>query len=141
MSMLLYIAEVLGKIKPGITKNGKSRIVSHDKGNTKPVVYHLYVAVEGYEEHIKNCESYLNRQLFPYLENPQSSHKPSEYVDPKHTHIDAEYVKKIVEERIKNHPLHIKRVKEVFLPITRHNMKTVLDGIRNFPDKYLEDVA
>ena len=47
----------------------------------------------------------------------------------------------IVEDRIKTHPLRIKRVKKAFLPITRYNIKTVMDGIKNFPDKYLEDVS
>ena len=140
MSMMLYIAEVYGKIKPGITKKAKSRIISYDKGNNNPTIHNLYVAVDGYDEHVKNCENYLNRQLFPFLENPQGNHKPSEYVDPKHTHVDVKYVCDIVEDRIKSHPLHIQRVKAVFLPITRYNMKTVIDGIKNFPDKYLEDV-
>ena len=86
-------------------------------------------------------ESYLMRELFSFLENPQGNHKPSEYVDPKYTHITADYVRLIVEDRIKCHPLKMKRVKQVFLPITRYNMKTIVDGIKNFPDKYLEDIS
>lgn len=141
MSMFLYIAKVYGKVKPGISKNPSARLLSYDKGNMNPGVHHLYVSIDGYDEHVRNCESYTMRQLFPYLENPQGNHKPSEYVDPKFTQITPDYVRDLVEDRIKCHPLKMKRVKNVFLPITRYNMKTVIDGIKNFPDKYLEDVA
>lgn len=141
MNTMLYVAEVYGKIKPGITKSAKSRIISYDKGNNNPVIHLLYVADEGYDDHVKNCENHLNRQLFPYLENPNGNHKPSEYVNPKFSQVDANYVGSIIESRIKCHPLRIKRVKDVFLPITRYNMKTVVDGIKNFPNKYLEAVA
>lgn len=138
--MTLYIAEAYGKIKPGISASLKSRITSYTKGNNDAKIHYLYVAVDGYDEHVKNCENYLNRQLFPFLENPNGSHKPSEYVDPKHTHITADYVRDIVEDRIKNHPLHIKRVKQTFLPIDRYNIKTLAESIKHFPDKYLEDI-
>lgn len=138
MSKFLYIAEVYGKLKPGISKKVSSRIKTYDKGNQNPSIKALYVAVDGYEEHVKNCENYLNRELFPYLENPQGNRKPSEYVDPKHKHITADYIKKLVEERITNHPLKVLRLKESFLPITRFNAKTIEDGIRHFPNKYLE---
>lgn len=140
MSLGLYIAEVYGKVKPGITNNAKTRITSYTKGNNEANMRHFYFAVEGYDEHVKNCENHLNRQLFPFLENPNGSHKPSEYVDPKYTHIDFEYTKNIVEDRIKSHPLKIKRLKQKFLPITRYNVKSVMEGIKNFPDKYLEDI-
>lgn len=140
MTIGLYIAEVYGKVKPGITSNPKSRITSYTKGNNEAYMHHYYHAVEGYDEHVKNCESYLNRQLFPFLENPHGSHKPSEYVDPIHTEITFEYVKNIVEDRIRSHPLKIKRLKQKFLPITRYNIKSLMEGINNFPDKYLEDI-
>jgi len=139
--MMLYIAEAYGKVKPGITKSAKNRIISYDKGNNNPAIYHMYVAINGYDEHVRNCENYVMRQLFPFLENPQSNRKPSEYVDPKHTQITTEYVRDIVEDRIISHPLKVKRVKKVFLPITRYNIKTIVDGIKNFPDKYLEDIT
>lgn len=138
--MNLYIAIVHGKVKPGKSKVLKSRIVGHDKGNTKPVVHYLYVAEDGYEEHINNLESYIKRQLFPYLENPNGHHTPSEYVDPKFTQIDVEFVRKIAEERIKSHPLRIRKLKSTFLPITRHNAKAISDGIKNFPNKYLDTI-
>jgi hypothetical protein len=138
--MMLYIAEVYGKIKPGISKNPKSRILSYDRGNNNPMIHYLYVADEGYDEHIKNCENHLTHQLLEYFENPNGSHKPSEYIDPVHTHVTAKYVSKIVSKRIKSHPLKIKRVKDVFLPIDRYNVATLLTGIKNFPNKYLEDV-
>lgn len=141
MSMMLYIAEVYGKIKPGITKKAKSRIISYDKGNNNPIIHYLYVAMDGYDGHGNNCESYVMRELFPYLENPQGNRKPSEYVDPKYDQITPDYVRDLVEDRIKCHPLKMRRVKKVFLPITRYNMKTVVDGIKNFPDKYLEDIT
>lgn len=140
MTIGLYIAEVYGKVKPGITSNPKSRITSYTKGNNEAYMHHYYHAVEGYDEHVKNCESYLNRQLFPFLENPHGSHKPSEYVDPIHTEVTFEYVKNIVEDRIRSHPLKIKRLKQKFLPITRYNIKSLMEGINNFPDKYLEDI-
>lgn len=139
--MNLYIATVHGKVKPGKSKSLKARLVGHDKGNTKPVVHYLYVAEEGYEEHINNLESHIKRQLFPFLENPNGHHTPSEYVDPKFTQIDIEYVRKIAEDRIKSHPLRIHRLKSEFLPINRYNAKTIADGIKNFPHKYLEVVA
>ena len=140
MTIGLYIAEVYGKVKPGITSNPKSRITSYTKGNNEAYMHHYYHAVEGYDEHVKNCESYLNRQLFPFLENPHGSHKPSEYVDPIHTEVTFEYVKDIVEDRIRSHPLKIKRLKQKFLPITRYNIKSLMEGINNFPDKYLVDI-
>lgn len=138
--MNFYIAKVHGKVKPGISKSIKNRMVSHDKGNTKPEILYMYVATEGYEEHINNLESHVLQKLFPYLENPQGNRKPSEYVDAKFTKITPEYVQKIAEERIKAHPLKVRKVKDAFLPITRYNAKTIAEGIKNFPDKYLEDV-
>lgn len=140
MTMGLYVAEVYGKVKPGITSNTKTRITSYTRGNNEAAMHYYYQAVEGYNEHVKNCENYLNRQLFPFLENPNGGHKPSEYVDPKYTNIDFKYVSDIIEDRIKTHPLRIKRLKQKFLPITRYNVKSIMEGIKNFPDKYLENV-
>lgn len=140
MTAGLYIAEVYGKIKPGITSNITTRVKSYSKGNNEVNIHAYYQAVDGYDEHVKNCESNINHQLFPFLENPHKSHKASEYIDPKHTHVGVGYVSKLIEDRIKNHPLKIKRLKQQFLPITRYNAKTIMEGIKNFPDKYLEDV-
>lgn len=140
MTLGLYVAEVYGKVKPGITSNPKSRITSYTKGNNEAYMHYYYQAVEGYDEHIKNCENHLNRELFPFLENPHGNHKASEYVDPKHSHVDFDYVRNIIEDRIKSHPLKIKKLKQKFLPITRYNVKSVMEGIKNFPDKYLEDI-
>jgi len=141
MTKYFYIAEVYGKLKPGITSSITSRIKSYDKGNNNPSFHALYIAMSGHDEHVVNCERYVNRELFPYLENPQGNRKPSEYVDPKHTHITVGSIKGIAEDRIKSHPLKIFRVKQTFLPINRYNAKTVEEGIKNFPDKYLELVA
>lgn len=140
MSKFLYIAEVYGKLKPGISNKISSRIKSYDKGNNNPSMNALYISMTGYDEHIVNCERYVNRELFPYLENPQGNRKPSEYVDPKNIHITTKFVQNIVEERIKSHPLKIVRLKKIFLPITRYNAKTIEEGIKNFPDKYLEEI-
>lgn len=140
MNLGLYIGGVYGKVKPGITNNPKSRITSYTKGNNEAGFFHFYYAVDGYDEHTKNCENHLFRQIFEFLENPNRSYKPSEYVDPKYTHVDYEYVKNIVEDRIKSHPLQMKRLKQKFLPITRYNVTSIMEGIQNFPDKYLEDV-
>lgn len=140
MSQFLYIAEVYGKRKPGITHRLSSRIKSYDKGNNNPSFHAVYVAMEGYDEHIKNCERYVNRELFPYLENPQGNRTPSEYVDPKYNHIDITYIEMIVEDRVRSHPLKIFRLKRTFLPITRYNAKTIEEGIKNFPEKYLESI-
>ena len=139
--MTLYIADAYGKVKSGSSGSPKSRITSYTRGNNDSSIHYFFVSVDGYDEHIKNCENYVKRQLFPYLENPHNSHTPSEYVDPKFTDIDFDYVRDVVEDRIKTHPLRIKRVKKLFLPITRYNIKTVMDGIKNFPDKYLEDIS
>ena len=87
--MFMYIAEVHGKIKPGISKTVTSRILSYDKGNTNPVIHKLYVANEGFDSHINNLESYVLRELFPFLENPNGNRTPSEYIDPKFTKIDV----------------------------------------------------
>jgi hypothetical protein len=140
MTQFLYIGIVYGKVKPGISGKLSSRIKSYDKGNNNPVFHEVYVAKEGYDEHVVNCERYVNRQLFPYLENPQGNRTPSEYVDPQYSHIDTIYVKKIVEDRVKSHPLQMYRLKKTFLPITRYNAKTIEEGIKHFPDKYLEKV-
>jgi len=138
MSQFLYIAEVYSKLKPGITHKISSRIKSYDKGNNNPSFHSIYVAREGYDEHVKNCEHYVKRELFPYLENPQGNRTPSEYVDPKHIHINVKYIQNLIEDRIKCHPLKLLRLKKTFLPITRYNAKTIEEGIKNFPDKYLE---
>ena len=140
MTQFLYIAEIYGKLKPGITKPLHSRLKSYDKGNNNPVFHALYVAIEGYDEHIKNCENYVKRELFPYLENPQGNRTPSEYVDPKHVHITVKYIQNLVENRVKCHPLKICRLKKTFLPVTRYNAKTIEEGIINFPNKYLEAI-
>lgn len=138
--MMLYIAEVYGKVKPGISKNPRSRIISYDRGNNNPMIHHLYVAIDGYDEHVKNCEKHLMHKLLEYFENPNGSHEPSEYIDPVYTDITPKYVSEIIENRIKCHPLKIKRVKSAFLPIDRYNMATIVTGIKNFPNKYLENV-
>lgn len=138
--MFMYIAEVYGKIKPGISKTVTSRILSYDKGNTNPVIHKLYVAISGFDSHINNLESHVLRELYPYLENPNNNRTPSEYVDPKYTNINVSYVESLIESRIKNHPLKIKKLKEEYLPINRHNVKSIVEGIRLFPDKYLEDI-
>lgn len=138
--MFMYIAEVYGKVKPGISKTVTSRIMSYDKGNTNPVIHKLYVAVEGFDSHINNLEAYVLRELFPYLENPNGNRTPSEYIDPKFTQIDVAYVQKLIEGRIKNHPLRVQKLKDEYLPITRHNVKAIIEGVRLFPDKYLEDI-
>ena len=85
MTMGLYIVQVYGKIKPGITSSISSRITSYTKGNNEAIMQAYYQAVDGYDEHVKNCESSINHQLFPFLENPHKSHKASEYIDPKQT--------------------------------------------------------
>ena len=136
MTQGLYVVQVYGKIKPGITSNIKTRITSYTKGNNEAVMTAYYQAVDGYDEHVKNCEGNINHQLFPFLENPHKSHKASEYVDPKYTHIDNKYVTNLIE----SHPLKIKRLKQTFLPVTRYNAKSIMEGIKNFPDKYLEDI-
>jgi hypothetical protein len=140
MTQGLYVIQVYGKIKPGITSNIKTRITSYTKGNNEAVMTAYYQAVDGYDEHVKNCEGNINHQLFPFLENPHKSYKASEYVDPKYTHIDTKYVTNLIEDRIKSHPLKIKRLKQTFLPVTRYNAKSIMEGIKNFPDKYLEDI-
>jgi hypothetical protein len=138
--MFMYIAEVYGKVKPGISKTVTSRILSYDKGNTNPVIHKLYVANEGFDSHINNLEAYVLRELFPYLENPNGNRTPSEYVDPKFTQINVSHVQTLIETRIKNHPLQIRKLKDDYLPITRHNAKAIIEGITLFPDKYLEDI-
>lgn len=140
MTMGLYVVRVYGKIKPGITSNITTRIKSYTKGNNEAVMEAYYQAVEGYDEHGRNCESSINHQLLPFLENPHKSHKASEYIDPKYTQIDVNYVTSLIEDRIKSHPLKIKRLKQQFLPVTRYNAKSIMDGIKHFPDKYLEDI-
>ena len=141
MTMMLYIGEVYGKVKPGISKDPKSRLLSYDKGNNNPIIHYLYVAEDGYDEHVKNCENHLMHKLLEFFENPNGGHKPSEYIDPIHTDITPTYVSTLIETRVKAHPLKIKRVKDVFLPIDRYNMSTVLNGIKNFPNKYLEEIS
>jgi hypothetical protein len=138
MSKGLYIGTIHNKRKYGVSKTISSRMISHDKGNTNPVIDYYYVAVDGYDMHINNCESYLDRELYSYLESPRGS--PTEYIDPKFTQITTDYIAKLVENRIKSHPLNIMRLKKKFLPLTRHNAKTVMDGIKNFPSKYLEKI-
>ena len=140
MTMGLYIVQVYGKIKPGITNNISSRITSYTKGNNEAIMQAYYQAVEGYDEHVRNCENSTKHQLLPYFENPHKSHNASEYIDPKYTHIDVSYVAGVIEDRIKNHPLKLKRLKQKFLPITRYNAKSIMEGIKNFPDKYLENI-
>ena len=135
-----YIGVVHDKRKSGITGKLSSRTKSHDKGNTNPMFYHVYVAMSGYEGHILNLERHVLGELAPYLENPQRNRTPSEYVDPKYTHITEDYIRDIAESRIKSHPLKIMRLKKEFLPVTRYNAKTIEEGIKNFPDKYLEPV-
>ena len=139
--MFMYIAEVYGKVKPGISKTVTSRILSYDKGNTNPTIHKLYVAVEGFDSHINNLEAHVLRELFPYLENPNGNRTPSEYVDPKFTQINVGYVQNLIEHRIKSHPLQIRRLKEEYLPITRHNVKSIIEGIHLFPEKYLEEIG
>jgi hypothetical protein len=139
MSKVLYAGIIHSKSKYGVSITMTSRLISHDKGNTNPVIHHFYVSADGYDRHIDNCERYLDHKLFAYLENPRGT--PSEYIDPKYTDITPEYIADMIEERIKAHPLKILRLKKKFLPLTRHNMKTVMDGIKNFPNKYLEKVS
>jgi hypothetical protein len=138
MSKGLYIGTIHNKKKYGVSKTMTGRMISHDKGNTNPVIDYYYVAVDGYDMHINNCESYLDRELYAYLENPRGS--PSEYIDPKFSEITTEYIANLVEKRIKSHPLKIIRLKKEFLPLTRYNVKTVMEGIKNFPNKYLENI-
>jgi hypothetical protein len=138
--MFMYIAEVYGKIKPGISKTVTSRILSYDKGNTNPVIHKLYVSNEGFDSHINNLEAHTLRELFPYLENPNGNRTPSEYIDPKFTQINVSHVQALIESRIKNHPLQIRKLKDEYLPITRYNAKAIIEGIALFPDKYLEDI-
>lgn len=140
MYQFYYIGTVYSKTKPGICDKLSSRTKSYDKGNTSPAFHHVYVAIAGYEEHIVNCERHVLGALAPYLENPQRNRTPSEYVDPKHTHVTVDYVRDIAESRIKSHPLKIMRLKKEFLPVTRYNAKSIEEGIKNFPDKYLESV-
>ena len=136
----LYVARVYNKWKPGISDKLVVRHGSYSKGNNDIQYTRLYVAVDGYTYHVNNCENYLKRVLLPYLENPKGARNPSEYIDPKFTEIDDKYVSSIIEERITTHPLKIMRLKKKFLPLDRFNLKTVEQGIRNFPDKYLEEV-
>lgn len=134
----MYIGLVYNKIKPGICDKLPGRLKGHDKGNTNPVFNEVYVAVEGYNEHILNLERFVKGLLNPYFENPRG--KSSEYIDPKYDFVDTEYVQKIVEDRIKSHPLKVRRLKKQFLPITRYTARDIEEGINNFPEKYLEEI-
>lgn len=135
---LLYIGDMYDKVKLGITGNNKTRMSGYGKGNHQPMIYWLGFADDAHIEHIVDCEKYLIRALAPYLEKPNGV--LTEYVDPKHKNITLQYVVNLVEQKIKDHPLKIRRLKAEFLPITKYD-KNLMDGIRAFPDKYLEEVS
>lgn len=138
MTQYYYIGVVYNKTKPGISEKLFGRLKQYSKGNHNPIFYELYVSKPGYDEHVENCERFVKGVLDPYFEKPNG--KSSEYVDPKYDHIDTQYVRGLVEERIKCHPLKMYRLKKTFLPVTRYNAKTIEEGIKNFPEKYLEEV-
>lgn len=138
MTQYYYIGKIYGKVKPGICEKLSGRLGGYSKGNHNPVFHEVYIAKEGYDEHVRNCERFVKGLLDPYFEKPNG--KASEYIDPKYIHIDATYVRELVEDRILSHPLKMYRLKKKFLPITRYNAKTIEEGIKNFPDKYLEEI-
>lgn len=138
MTHYLYIGMVYNKVKPGISEKLFGRLKQYSKGNHSPIFHELYVSKPGYDEHVENCERFVKGLLDPYFEKPNG--KASEYVDPKYTHIDTLYVRNLVEDRIVTHPLKIYRLKKKFLPVTRYNAKDIEEGIKNFPNKYLEEI-
>ena len=136
---LLYIGDMHDKRKFGITGNNKSRMSGYGKGNQHPMIHWLGFADDAHVEHIIDCERYLIRSLSEYLERGQNN-SLTEYVNPKYTKITIDYLIKLTEKKIKSHPLKIRRLKSEFLPITKAD-KNLLNNIRAFPDKYLEDIT
>lgn len=137
---LLYITRVHGKVKFGISGDLANRFANYNKGNQNYEVHALYVAVEGYEEHIMTCENYLIRTLYQYLENPKELSKPTEYVDPTFTEIDIDYVSNLVESKIKNHPLRIRRLKKEYTH-TFGIDPDIMGKITLAPERYLEEIT
>ena len=135
---LMYVGDMYNKVKIGVTGNNKTRMSGYGKGNHYPMIYWLGFADDAHIEHIAECETYMIRTLAEFLEKPNGA--LTEYVDPKFTKITMEYVVNLIEKKIKEHPLKIKRLKAEFLPITKYD-KNLLDGIKKFPEKYLEDVT
>jgi len=136
---LLYIGDMYDKRKIGVTGNNKTRMSGYGKGNHNPMIHWLGFADDAHIEHIDDCEKYLIRTLSDVLERGVGG-ALTEYVDPKHTNITIDYLIKLTEKKIKNHPLRIRRLKAEFLPITKAD-KNLLANIKAFPDKYLEDIA
>ena len=136
---LLYVTKVLDKVKFGISGDLINRFINYNKGNQNYEVHALYVAVEGHAEHILTCENYLMRTLHEYLENPKQLAKPTEYIDPKFTDIDVDYVSTLIENKIKNHPLQIRRLKGEYVSALKID-PDMMDKIKLSPHKYLEDI-
>jgi hypothetical protein len=135
-----YIALIHGKWKLGITDNIFDRFKTYNKGNFNFIPFYILVSEEGFEEGIIFIEDQTLSPMYPFLENPDFRNKPTEYVDPKFTHIDGKYIKKETLSVIDSNPSlqhTIKKLKEQYI-MEAVTDSSLLESVRLHPEKYLE---
>lgn len=137
MYNFIYGAIIHGKAKPGVCDEVKPRFKGYNKGNFKHVPSFLYIVDEGHEEQTSIVENRIIAQLYDYLENPNFHNQPTEYVDPKFSHIDLNYIENLITKIISDNGLAFSKVKDEYIKDSMKDPK-FSEKVRMFPEKYLE---
>lgn len=138
---IFYNTLIHQKHKFGVSDEIFGRFKTYNKGNFSHKPNNVWVVDSGFEEGITLLEDLVFSELYDYLENPEFHDRPTEYVDPKFTHITAEFMKDLIERIIKEHPVlqkTIRRVKDEYVSEATSD-PYFLESVRLYPEKYLED--
>lgn len=139
---LAYIANIHDKRKSGKTRSFSRRFgrSQYNQGGFDNVINDAYICERGFESDIRRWEKVYKREYYVFLIRKKTNYKhATEWVDPKHTHIDCDHIKKTMESVVRVEKLHIRRIKKEHLQRLVDD-KDFINDVRANPNKYTEPV-
>lgn len=139
---LAYIANIHNKRKSGKTRSLSRRFgrSQYNQGGFENVISDAYICEPGYESDIRRWEKVYKREYYEFLIRNKSNYKQAtEWVDPKHNHIDCAHIKRTMETVVREEKLHLRRIKPEFLQ-RLVDEKDFINDVRANQSKYTEPI-
>lgn len=137
-----YIADIHKKKKSGKTRSFSRRFgrSQYNQGGFDNLISDAYICEKGFESDIRRWEKMYKRHYYDFLIRSKSNYKrATEWIDPKHSHIDCNHIKSTMENVVRSEGLHIRRIKSEHLQRLADDPQ-FLNDIRANLLKYTEPV-
>jgi hypothetical protein len=139
---LAYIADIHGRKKSGKTRSFSRRFgrSQYNQGGFDNTISDAYICEKGYESDIRRWEKIYKREYYDFLVRKKTNYnQTTEWINPKHIHIDCDHIKNTMEPLVRAEKLHIRKIKSEYLQRIIDD-KDFINDIRNNIDKYTEPV-